>query len=342
VLHAAGLRPGAGVQTSPSHSIEERWPATTSWLTGTAVRLPAYYQSAEAINEALHRPAGWLQEHAGIRGRHLWGEEDPLAAAREAARQCLADAECSAEEVGALLVTSEAPPLLIGLAAALHDRLRLRTNSLALEIGAACTGFLAALRVAQALLPQTGCVLIVAVEAPSGLLTIKPGPAGEAAALFGDASAACVLCERPVGRAPVPLTDIWLGVDGGRGSLLRVERTEGTVEVAMDGVALASQAVRALSDAVQHVTQSRGIRIDQLLGVAAHCGNGRMADLLARQLSMPPERVWSETATTGNLGTASLPVAWAAHQPVEAGPVAWSAVGAGMTWGAALTGVDWH
>jgi 3-oxoacyl-[acyl-carrier-protein] synthase III len=67
-----------------------------------------------------------------------------------------------------------------------------------------------------------------------------------------------------------------------------------------------------------------------------------MADLLARQLSMPPERVWSETATTGNLGTASLPVAWAAHQPVEAGPVAWSAVGAGMTWGAALTGVDWH
>jgi len=67
-----------------------------------------------------------------------------------------------------------------------------------------------------------------------------------------------------------------------------------------------------------------------------------MPALLARQLNLPPERVWSETAATGNLGTASLPVAWVAHQPVEAHPVVWAAVGAGLTWGAALVGGDWE
>ena len=53
---------------------------------------------------------------------------------------------------------------------------------------------------------------------------------------------------------------------------------------------------------------------------------------------VPPERVWSTTAETGNLGSASLPVAWASHPSPPTGPVIWTAVGAGLTWGAALLG----
>jgi 3-oxoacyl-[acyl-carrier-protein] synthase III len=57
----------------------------------------------------------------------------------------LQEARLLEEEVGALLVTSEAPPLLSGLAAAVHHRLGLRPQTPALEVGGACTGFLAAL-----------------------------------------------------------------------------------------------------------------------------------------------------------------------------------------------------
>src|SRR5260370_35357857 len=122
--------------------------------------------------------------------------------------------------------------------------------------------------------------------------------------------------------------------------MVLVELEDERLEVRMEGNALATHALRALNNAVHHVTRSQGLRMDQVLGVAAHCGNGRMADLLARQLNLPPERIWSETATTGNLGTASLPVAWSAHHALEAGPVVWTAVGAGLTWGAVLTGGD--
>ena len=48
--------------------------------------------------------------------------------------------------------------------------------------------------------------------------------------------------------------------------------------------------------------------------------------------------VWSQTAHTGNLGSASLPAAWAARPAPADGPVVWTAVGAGLTWGAALFG----
>jgi hypothetical protein len=157
-----------------------------SWLVATATRLPKAVQSAAEINRALHRPDGWLEQHAGIRGRHLWRDEDPLAAAAAAGQDCLRQAELNASQVGALLVTSEAPPRLAGVAAAMHQRLGLRAGALALDVGGACTGYLAALRMAQALLPQAGAVLVVAAEAPSHYLRLQPGENGEAAALFGD------------------------------------------------------------------------------------------------------------------------------------------------------------
>jgi 3-oxoacyl-[acyl-carrier-protein] synthase III len=53
-------------------------------------------------------------------------------------------------------------------------------------------------------------------------------------------------------------------------------------------------------------------------------------------LGLPAERVWSETARTGNLGSASLPVAWAVRQTKQTGAFVWTAAGAGLTWGAAL------
>ena len=68
----------------------------------------------------------------------------------------------------------------------------------------------------------------------------------------------------------------------------------------------------------------------------AHGGNGRMPAMLARQLHLPPSKVWSDVATTGNLGSASVPVAWSTRRGSVRGPVIWTAVGAGLQWGAAL------
>jgi 3-oxoacyl-[acyl-carrier-protein] synthase-3 len=310
-----------------------------AWLAATAARLPGAVQSAAEINAALGRPASWLERHAGIGGRHLWAEEDPVAAAAEAARACLAEAGLLAEEVGALLVTSEAPPLLAGLGAALHHRLDLRPAAAALEVGGACTGFLAALWLGQRLLPQAGAVLLVAVEAPSRYLTLGPGPDGEAAALFGDGAAAGLLCAGPAGAGSLPVQDVVLAADGAAAGLLRVERSaSGPVAVRMEGRALASRAVHAMAELVREVTSSRALAVTELAAVVAHGGNGRMPALLARALGLPPERVWSETPGRGNLGSASLPAAWALRRPHPRGPVAWVAAGAGLTAAAALTG----
>jgi 3-oxoacyl-[acyl-carrier-protein] synthase-3 len=343
-LHAAGWRPGGKsamlISAAPSTIAAPAVPRRLGWLAATAARLPDSIQAAAFINQALGRPEGWLEHHAGIEQRRVWAHQDPLAAAVEAGRACLDGAGLRTAEVGALLVTSEAPPLLTGLAAALHHRLRLEPNSIALEIGGACTGFLAALWTAQALLQQAGAVLVVAVETPSRYLQLQPGPAGENAALFGDAAAATVLCSEPRGREALPLAPVLLGLDGGGAGLLQVELVTGAVEFRMKRIALASRAVEAMARSVKDLAGRYGLDVAEVAGVVAHGGNGRLPGLLARKLKLPADRVWSEAPRTGNLGSASLPVAWAARQPRPDGTVIWTAVGAGLTWGAAMVGND--
>ena len=337
-MHTVGLRlvsrPPA-TPITPTKGFAATQPK--AWLAGTMVRLPNCIQPAAALDALLHRPTGWLEEHAGIRARGVWGDEDALDAAANVAASSLPHAGLSLDRIGALLVTSQAPPLLTGLAAALHHRLGLSSEVAAIEIGGACTGFLAAMWTGQRLLVDRGAVLIVSVEAPSHWLSVQPGPAGEAAALFGDAAAACVLTAQRTNDAALLLRDITLGVDGASGSLLRVQHEPGYgTTLQMNGVALTERAVRTMADAVQQMCRGHGLTVDQLVAIVAHGGNGRIPALLARRLHLPLECVWSETARTGNLGSASLPVAFVSHIEALQSPFIWTTIGAGLQWGAAL------
>jgi 3-oxoacyl-[acyl-carrier-protein] synthase-3 len=336
VFASAGFSLSASHSRSPSRSKKRERDREGLYLAATAAVLPSRRQSASEIDALLGRPSGWLQARAGIQTRCLWGDEDPMEAAARAAQECLRRAGLSPNDVGAVLVTSEAPPLPVGLAAALHGRIGLAMDAPALEIGGACTGFLAALWTACRLLKEMAAIVVIAVEAPSRWLSLSPSAAGEAAALFGDGAAACLLTAQPTTANALPLRDVILGTDGTAGSLLRVGFDSGMGAVPhWDGMALAQRAVRTMADAVRRLSARHGLNLEDLL-VVAHGGNGRMPALLARRLGVPPERVWSETAHTGNLGSASLPVAWSANAPSVSCPVTWTAVGAGLQWGAAL------
>jgi 3-oxoacyl-[acyl-carrier-protein] synthase III len=96
-----------------------------------------------------------------------------------------------------------------------------------------------------------------------------------------------------------------------------------------------------MASAVREVTRRHGIETARLDAVVMHAGNGRMPALLARRLGLPRRRVRSQTAQTGNLGSASLPVAWASQrgelsEASQRRLVAWTAAAAGLQWGAAL------
>src|SRR4051794_35912224 len=80
-------------------------PTRTCWLSSPCARLPQQVEDAHDLDARLGRPAGWLESHAGIRRRHVWGDEDALESAAEAGRASLGSAGLLVDEVGALLVT---------------------------------------------------------------------------------------------------------------------------------------------------------------------------------------------------------------------------------------------
>ena len=334
-LHAAGLSPRkVDVATSPA-LVAPAVPGERSvWLAGVAVRLPVLRQPAEQIDALLDRPRGWFASHTGIETRCVWGEEDALDATAQAARECLERAAIPREKVTALLVTSEAPPQAVGLGQALHQRLGLPTTCVALEVGGACTGLIAALWLGRRIITAGGVVLIIAVEAPSRWLRLQPGPAGETAALFGDGAGACLLTDNPTpaGRC---VRDIVLTGDGSAAHLFQALPGPEGVLLSMAGPTLASRALRVVAGCVGQLAGQHGLTANDLEAVYVHGGNGRLPGLLARRLGLPVERIRSDTAHTGNLGSVSLPAAWSA-QPAETGTVMWAAIGAGLTWGAVL------
>ncbi len=299
------------------------------------MRLPVVRQPAEDVDDLLGRPKGWFLSHTGIEARCLWGAEDALDAAAEAGRECLEGTGTTRKDVSVLLATGEAPPVAVGLAQALHARLGLSPACVALEVGGACAGLVTALWLGQRLLTTGGALLVVAVEAPSRWLTIQPGAGGETAALFGDGAGACLLKAGPTegGRR---IRDVMLAGDGTAGNLFQaLPAARGGVGLHMEGPALASRAVRLVAASVCDMAERNNFSLSELEAVVVHGGNGRLPGLLARRLGLPEERIHSETARTGNLGSVSLPAAWAPSQN-GTGPVIWAAIGAGLTWGAVL------
>jgi 3-oxoacyl-[acyl-carrier-protein] synthase-3 len=336
-MQQAAILPTTSCESKPAASIASAVERTTHILgiAALACEFGAVIRPAESLDERLGRRSGWLTEHAGLRQRREWGARDPISAAVDAAQRCLQHAGLKVEEIGALLVTSETPPLLAGLGAALHHRLGLANDAVSLEIGNACNGFLTALWVARRLALSRPNGLIVAIEVPTRYLQVGPGSAGENAALFGDAAAVC-LFRQDAGGWSTAVVDVVVGTDGSGGNLIDVAAGAHGIDLEMQGPRLALRAVDAMAGAVQSLTHQHGVAAADLRAVVMHAGNGRFPAMLAHRLDLPPERILSQTAMTGNLGSASVPAAWCMREEVAQGPVIWTSVGAGLTWGAAL------
>jgi 3-oxoacyl-[acyl-carrier-protein] synthase-3 len=311
---------------------------TGCYLNGIALSLPATIETAEEIDQRLGTSSGWFERHSGIRRRHVWAGDSPLEAAAECGRTCLRESGLLVEDIGTVFVTSEAPPLPVGLAGELHRRLAMRPATPALEVGGACSGFLAATWLARSLTPRVGPVLLLAVEAPSIHLAVEPGKQGGTAALFGDGAAAWLVGVEAAGAEGLEIVDLWVECECSVGTVLRVEGSaRAGLETVMDGRALASRAVEAMARAVADAVRKHDLRVSDLAGVVVHAGNGRMARLVARRLGLAEAKVWSRTAETGNLGSLSLAAAWHGHRADCHGLVVWVSVGAGGTLGCALT-----
>jgi 3-oxoacyl-[acyl-carrier-protein] synthase-3 len=305
-------------------------------LVGLGSRLPERVITNSEIAARAGVDETWILRRTGISNRRrAAGDSDLLDLAAGAATAALADAEIDATTLDLVVVATVSqgrpmPNMAPQVAASIG------ASCAAFDLGAACSGFVYALGTAAAFVESGRARRALLIGAD--LLSLQTDPADrKTAPLFGDGAGAVVLTA--AGDA-APWT-IELGADGSAAELIENDRELGTIK--MNGHETFIHAVNRMAGATRSVCRSSGIGLEDVDLFVFHQANARITRALCERLELPSSRVVDCIAELGNTSAASIPLALqhARSEDRLAGDqkVLLCAVGAGLTWGAAL--IDW-
>ena len=316
-------------------------------IAGTGGYLPerSFSNDELAAWKGLETSDAWIVERTGIRRRHIAAEGETASdLGVHAARAALAQAGATAEDVDAVIVATSTPDSAFpATAARIQGKLGV-TRGFAFDIAAACTGFVYALGVADALVRtgQARGVLVIGTEVYSRILDWEDRGT---CVLFGDGAGAVFLRGVPAAEAGGRgLLSTHMLADGRHADLLQVDggagSTGGTGVVRMAGREVFKHAVAKLAAAVDEALAANGLDQSEVAWLVPHQANIRIIEAMGKKLGLPLERVVVTVDRHANTSAASIPLALAEAtrdgriRPGEL--VLLEAIGGGLTWGAAL------
>ncbi|MGH2961942.1 MAG: 3-oxoacyl-ACP synthase III family protein, partial [Solirubrobacterales bacterium] len=302
-----------------------------------AMAAPAESVENAPIAERLGVSERWIVDRTGVERRRIAAPGERLASyAAEAGDRALGAAGVDATEIDLVLVATMSHEQLTPHAASLVAVEVGASSAGALDVSAACTGFLSALSMGTSQIEsgRADSVLVIGADLTSRLTNRDDR---STAGLFGDGAGAFVL--RPA-EAPGRIGPVVLGADGGHAGLIQCDR-DGMIR--MKGPDTFRQAVDRLSQATVEALAAA----DRVLGdvdvFAYHQANSRIIRAVGERLELPADRVLDYVAGYGNTSAASIPIALAEAR--EAGllddgtTVLCAAFGGGLAWGGTV--IDW-
>ncbi|MDP1849283.1 MAG: beta-ketoacyl-ACP synthase III [Solirubrobacteraceae bacterium] len=305
---------------------------------GIGSALPEHIVTNKQFETYLDTTDEWIRRRTGIRERrHLNGTVTLTDLALAACVAALEDAGRVAADIDHVIVATFTPDRLMpGLAPKLAKLLG-TDGAGAIDVNAACAGFLYGLDQTAALIEsgRVKCALVVGAEALSRVT--DPNDRGTAI-LFADGAAAVVV---EGGEFEIGCTPFVLASDGEHGDLLYAERDERLLH--MEGQEVYRHAVERMVEATREALHRADMTVDDVDVLIVHQANQRIIDAAARRLGVPEEKVFANVATIANTSSASIPLAL--HHAELAGAlkpgdiVALAAFGGGFVWGAGV--VKW-
>jgi 3-oxoacyl-[acyl-carrier-protein] synthase-3 len=302
---------------------------------GIGAALPEEIVTNADLEQHLDTTDAWIVRRTGIRERrHLNGSRTLADLAAEACTMALKDAGRDAADVDRVMVCSLTPDRMMpGLAPAVAEKIGCNLAG-AVDLNAACAGFLYALDQAAALV-ESGRAKLVVVCGAEALSRITDHTDRGTAILFADGAGAVVVAGGDLDRG---LSTFELRSDGRHSDLLYVDVEERLLR--MEGREVYRHAVARMVEATEVALQRAGIGIDDVDVFVAHQANARIIESAARRLGVPDEKVIINVDTVANTSSASIPIAlWQAEREGRLKPgdvVAMATFGAGFAWGAGV------
>jgi 3-oxoacyl-[acyl-carrier-protein] synthase-3 len=347
-----------------------------SVITGTGIGVPPHIVTNEALSRLMDTSDEWIRVRSGIQERRYaetgQGSTDLGVIA---ARAAIAKAGLGMGDIDAVVFATMTPDhVLPGNGPLLQAALGLRTDLPTFDLRQQCSGFLYGLELAD-LLIQSGRyrrILLVGAEVHTAFMPWHLGwdtligqstreiteaeraentLSRDRTVLFGDGAGAVVIEARD-GEAGLLKTRLFTDGTGAgvltmtgasfkRRPFVTAEQIQaGETIPVMSGKEVFKSAVTLMPQAVREVCTEAGVAVEDLDLVLVHQANLRIIEGVQKALGLTPEKVPHNIERYGNTTAATLPILL--HECLEDGRiqpgmlVAFTALGSGLHWGAAL------
>lgn len=296
----------------------------------------------------------WIRERTGIcERRYADTSNDRVPSASLAAQASMQALEMAGKkpiDIDQIIVATCSPDTMIPSTACwLQEKIGAK-NAWAMDINAACTGFVYGLATVSQFIQtgQTKTALVVGSEVLHPYLNWQDR---SSCILFGDAAGAAVVEGVPADSEQRIMS--WhLSSDGKFGDLLFIPTPDQTAfcpdsalsgngsKMVMNGREIFKVAVRTLTGIAQTALSNNGVTIDMVDWFVPHQANLRILEAVAQRLGLPPEKVLINVDRYGNTSSATIPTVL--DEAVRDGRIKegqlllLDAFGAGFTYGAML------
>ena len=319
-------------------------------LVGTGRYTPGKVLTNADLAEMVDTTDEWIRERTGIRERRIAGDNETVAyMAKMAAEQVLEQVGLTSLDIDAIVVGTASPDRLLPSAACdLQAELGAK-NAAAFDVGAACSGFLYGLSVAEGMITSETAqnVLVIGVERLSRITDYTDRTT---AILFGDGAGATLV--RPASDGQRGILSTYLKSDGTLAELLYRPGGGGThppdermladrsYYLKMAGREVFKAAVLSMADACDQVLQRAGLTGAEVDVLIPHQANIRIIEATAKHAGIPLSKVYVNVDRYGNTSAASIPIAFdecVRCGRIQAGSlVLLVAFGGGFTWASVL------
>ncbi|MDD4982102.1 MAG: ketoacyl-ACP synthase III [Candidatus Omnitrophica bacterium] len=317
-------------------------------IIGVGEYLPDKVLTNHDLEKLVDTTDEWIITRTGIKERRIASDNEAVSdLAIKAAREALEDAKLAPQDLDLIILATVTGDMPFPSTASIVQNALSAKHAAALDISAACAGFVYALSIAQQFIASGTYknALVIGAEKLSAVTDWKDR---NTCVLLGDGAGACVVSEVKEGG----ILSTYLGCDGSNMELLnmpaggsRMPASHETVDsrmhyLKMRGNELFKIAVKSMTMAAEKVLEQAGLTFRDVDLIVPHQANSRIILAVAKKLGIPEDKIYLNIEKYGNMSSASTVTALV--EAVKEGRVKkgdivlLDAFGAGLVWGACV------
>ncbi|NJD27616.1 MAG: ketoacyl-ACP synthase III [Chloroflexi bacterium] len=326
--------------------------APRAHVTGWGRYVPSQVLSNADIERMVDTSDEWIVTRTGIRERRVAAADETTASmGAVAGLRAIRTAGIDPDEIDLIVLATLTPDYWMPSTAALVKEAIGNTRAAAMDVAAACSGFVYAFATAQAWINGglAKHVLVIGAELLTRFLDYTDRGT---CILFGDGAGAVVLSasNQPGGSLGIELTTepqgaymIWLPAGGAKSPPSTETIARGEHYIRMEGRETYRFATKTMATTALESIRRSGLQPSDVQLFIPHQANVRIIEAVAKGLDLPMDRMYTNVDRYGNTSAASVPIALAEavnEGRVQIGDnVTLVAFGAGFTSGAVT--INW-